>query len=591
VCTAAAGRTAYRLPLPQQQGQQAAAAGRQRTRRCTRAYCQHSRPTGTLAALVSASSLGPAGRTPRAAQDRRCLVAVASYGFSAGAQPMRLPRPAAVSALLLACCWSSSQLLVVVGQGYCGAQGIVGRAAAVNAACCSDSICSKGLPTICNFRCAVVLLPFVSECAAELAASGMAHDVGSVAMRCPRDRLPVVGHDHGPSPRRQPLPRGRPGVTSSHTLIVRNTSRQYLLHLPAQKPPAGTLLPLVLSFHGWSSSAKAQELYTGMSRLADQLPATRSFIVVYPQGMGDMNARAAAQRVRGGWGAAVTPSWNGGGCSSSPGPLGSTCIHAKSKTGNLLTYGAKDISYTSCKNTSGASYCNCCTCADDIGFVELLLSTLQEALNVDPARIYSTGFSFGGMFTYQLALSMPDVFAAVAPVAGGLLKGFATFATPPSSRARMKSVHYPHHIAVLDLHGWFDPWVPANDTHGCTTGVESGCLGSGQYRWPLGSEKLDGWAQSNDGWLCVHLGQLIFARCLLCCHFIILQYFIYTGINPRTIQCAVLTRRSYTPVNRLMAMFADYSGCGGEQNELTKLQDADQWPIWPTLNVDRKQSG
>ena len=35
---------------------------------------------------------------------------------------------------------------------------------------------------------------------------------------------------------------------------------------------------------------------TGMSELADSLPADATYIVVYPQGLGDMNAAGAAER-------------------------------------------------------------------------------------------------------------------------------------------------------------------------------------------------------------------------------------------------------------------------------------------------------
>ena len=47
-----------------------------------------------------------------------------------------------------------------------------------------------------------------------------------------------------------------------------------------------------------------------------------------------------------------------------------------------------------------------------------LLSTISVNYKVDTNRIYCTGFSLGGNGTYQMAFDRPDIFAAIAPVAG-----------------------------------------------------------------------------------------------------------------------------------------------------------------------------
>ena len=39
--------------------------------------------------------------------------------------------------------------------------------------------------------------------------------------------------------------------------------------------------------------------------------------------------------------------------------------------------------------------------------------------NVDPSRVYLTGCSMGGYATWQLAMSIPEYFAAIVPVCGG----------------------------------------------------------------------------------------------------------------------------------------------------------------------------
>jgi polyhydroxybutyrate depolymerase len=56
----------------------------------------------------------------------------------------------------------------------------------------------------------------------------------------------------------------------------------------------------------------------------------------------------------------------------------------------------------------------------DLKLVDVALAWLRETYSVDDDRIYATGFSNGGMFTYLLWAERPGVFAAYAPVAGRL---------------------------------------------------------------------------------------------------------------------------------------------------------------------------
>lgn len=53
----------------------------------------------------------------------------------------------------------------------------------------------------------------------------------------------------------------------------------------------------------------------------------------------------------------------------------------------------------------------------DLKFFDAVLATLREKYQVDDRRIYATGHSNGGGFTYLLWAKRPDVFAAVAPSA------------------------------------------------------------------------------------------------------------------------------------------------------------------------------
>ncbi|HKY06416.1 MAG TPA: prolyl oligopeptidase family serine peptidase [Blastocatellia bacterium] len=48
-----------------------------------------------------------------------------------------------------------------------------------------------------------------------------------------------------------------------------------------------------------------------------------------------------------------------------------------------------------------------------------VLAEVRRAYNIDPDRIYMTGHSMGGFGTWSIAINNPEIFAALAPVAGG----------------------------------------------------------------------------------------------------------------------------------------------------------------------------
>jgi polyhydroxybutyrate depolymerase len=54
----------------------------------------------------------------------------------------------------------------------------------------------------------------------------------------------------------------------------------------------------------------------------------------------------------------------------------------------------------------------------DLKFFDQVLVYVRANYHVDDKRIYVTGFSNGGAFTYFLSANRPAVFAAVAPMAG-----------------------------------------------------------------------------------------------------------------------------------------------------------------------------
>ena len=55
----------------------------------------------------------------------------------------------------------------------------------------------------------------------------------------------------------------------------------------------------------------------------------------------------------------------------------------------------------------------------DMKFAQAMLTKIQDGLCIDRSRIFSTGFSFGGMMSYTLGYEF-DVFRAIAPCSGDL---------------------------------------------------------------------------------------------------------------------------------------------------------------------------
>lgn len=56
----------------------------------------------------------------------------------------------------------------------------------------------------------------------------------------------------------------------------------------------------------------------------------------------------------------------------------------------------------------------------DIGSIRTMLEEVRATYNVDAQRIYLSGLSDGGTFSYLLGLSCPEIFAGIAPIAGDL---------------------------------------------------------------------------------------------------------------------------------------------------------------------------
>ncbi|TLY99115.1 MAG: phospholipase, partial [Gammaproteobacteria bacterium] len=87
-----------------------------------------------------------------------------------------------------------------------------------------------------------------------------------------------------------------------------------------------------------------------------------------------------------------------------------------------------------------------------------MLDDLLEQLPVDPDRVYLTGLSMGGIWTYGWAIQHPERFAAIAPVCG---------LWDPADACRLKDV------PVWAFHGAQDPVVPLEGDQGMIDAIKA----------------------------------------------------------------------------------------------------------------------
>lgn len=145
------------------------------------------------------------------------------------------------------------------------------------------------------------------------------------------------------------------------TLEHGGLTRKYLVHVPAKYDPAKPT-PLLFSFHGGGAHMEYQASDKNYGQISKS--EAEGFVVVFPNGYSKLGGKLAT--------------WNAGSC----------CGPARDNN------------------------------VDDVGFVKQMIANLGNQLNIDRGRIFATGMSNGGMMVHRLACEMPDVFKAVASVAG-----------------------------------------------------------------------------------------------------------------------------------------------------------------------------
>ena len=173
---------------------------------------------------------------------------------------------------------------------------------------------------------------------------------------------------------------------TNETMTIGTTSRNYIKYLPTGLDIQNEEVSLVVVLHGLGD-VNTTMAAGGFNNIAD----TARIIVLYPQGAQNMFGQN---------------SWN---------------------NGTLLS-----------------------STVDDIGFMNALVTSMITTYNVDPTRVYFTGFSMGSIMSYHVACAMNDRVAAIGCMAG-------TMAT-----SDIESCVPAYATPVIHLHGTADGTVPYN---------------------------------------------------------------------------------------------------------------------------------
>ena len=205
----------------------------------------------------------------------------------------------------------------------------------------------------------------------------------------------------------------------TYTIQQGDLTRKYLVHVPPSYN-ANMPTPLVMAFHGGGGDMDymAKDKYYGLISKSNK----EGFIVVFPNG------------------------------------------YSKFKSGNFATWNAG----------------NCCGDArdkkvDDVGFIRTIVTNVSGQFNIDRNRIYATGMSNGGMISYVAACELPDIFKAIAAVAGTDNTVTCSHKTP---------------ISILHIHA-------KNDTHV----LFNGGAGEGAFKDPSKVTEFTSVPQTGDKWV------------------------------------------------------------------------------------------
>jgi polyhydroxybutyrate depolymerase len=229
---------------------------------------------------------------------------------------------------------------------------------------------------------------------------------------------------------------GTPGLSSGTYTMTPGEERVYRIHVPPGLDN-NQAAPLVAIFHGWGGNEDEFLSSKSVRSLADK----RGYILVAPRGLGSSENN--------------NNTWSFSGSSSGiAGGGGDICD----------TNITPDYTYKSCadkriaQNTCSWTHCQLADPGDaeesgDVEFAVALVNEVASKLCVDTDKVFATGGSNGGMFTWELGqnpVSAPT-FSAIAPVVGLPHRGYL------DGPARGKS------MPALLITGTRDTTVPPGD--------------------------------------------------------------------------------------------------------------------------------
>ena len=169
-------------------------------------------------------------------------------------------------------------------------------------------------------------------------------------------------------------------VGEHRTIIHEGIEREYILHVPENLNNDSSI---VFVIHGYTGSAEGIAAYSGMNSIAER----EGFIAVYPQGTIDSYGNAFFN----------------------------------------VGYEFNDDSPI-----------------NDVSFIRELVKSISQEFNLKRKRAFATGMSNGGDMSYLLACTSSDLFKAVAPVAGVLMKGLKD------------SCKFNSPVPIFEIHGTAD---------------------------------------------------------------------------------------------------------------------------------------
>ena len=170
------------------------------------------------------------------------------------------------------------------------------------------------------------------------------------------------------------------GFVEERVIEHEGLERSFLIYVPTNIKENA---PLVVAIHGYTSSAKTLMGYYGINQIADK----EGFLVAYPQGTKD------------------------------------------SRDNNFFNVGYEFHSDSK---------------VNDVNFIREIVLNLTKDYKLNSKRVFATGMSNGGDMSYLLACTSSDLFTAVAPVAGVMMKDTLENCNPEKK------------IPIFEIHGTKD---------------------------------------------------------------------------------------------------------------------------------------